>query len=78
MFYINENILCKTVNVHVLSDDYEVTLVELSIKNWRWLCIGLYKPHSQNKKYFFKITSLGLTKTSCEYENIMLIGDLNY
>ena len=31
MFYINENIPCKTVNVEGLPDDCEVTLIELSI-----------------------------------------------
>ena len=47
IFYINENILCKTLNVESLPDDCEVTLIELSIKSRKWLCIGLYKPPSQ-------------------------------
>ena len=34
MIYINENIPCKTVNVEGLLNDYEITLIELSIKNW--------------------------------------------
>ena len=34
MIYINENIPCKTVNVEGLPNDYEITLIELSIKNW--------------------------------------------
>ena len=41
MFYINENIPCKTVNVEGLPDDCEVTLIELSIKSGEWLYIGL-------------------------------------
>ena len=44
MFYINENIPCKTVNVEGLSDDCEATLIELSIKSRKWLYIGLCKP----------------------------------
>ena len=77
MFYINENIPCKTVNVEDLPDDCEVTLIELSIKSRKWLCIGLYKPPSQNEKYFLDNLSLALTKMSCEYENVVLIGDFN-
>ena len=77
MFYINENIPCKTVNVEGLPDDCEVTLIELSIKSRKWLCIGLYKPPSQNEKYFLDNLSFALTKMSCEYENVMLIGDFN-
>ena len=50
-FYINENIRCKTVNVERLPDDCEVCFIGLTIKNWKWLCIDLYKPPSQNEKY---------------------------
>ena len=77
MFYINENIPCKTVNVEGLPNDCVGTLIELSIKSRKWLCIGLYKPPSQNEKYFLDNVSLALTKMSCEYKNIMLIGDFN-
>ena len=77
MFYFNENISCKTVNVEGLLDDCEVTLVELSIKGRKWLCIGLYEPPSQNEKYFLENLSLALTKMSCKYQNLMLIGDFN-
>ena len=64
MFYINENISCKTVTVESLPDYCEVTLIKLSIKSRKWLCIGLYKPLSQNEKYFLDNLSLALTKTS--------------
>ena len=77
MFYVNENIPCKTVNVEGLPNDCVVTLIELSIKSRKWLCIGLYKPPSQNEKYFLDNLSLALTKMSCEYENVVLIGDFN-
>ena len=52
-------------------------LIELSIKSRKWLCIGLYKPPSQNEKYFLDNLSLALTKMSCEYENVMSTGYLN-
>ena len=77
MFYINENISCKPVNVEGLPDDCEVTLVQLSIESREWLCIGLYKPPSQNEKYFLDNLSRALTKMSSEYESVMLIGDFN-
>ena len=41
MFYINENIPCKTINVEGLPEDCEVTLIELSIKNGKWFGFGL-------------------------------------
>ena len=77
MFYISTNIPCKTVNVEGLPGNCEVILIELSSKSRKWLCIGLYKPPSQNEKYFLDNLSLALTKMSSEYENVVLIGDFN-
>ena len=77
IFYINKNIPCKTVNVQGLPNDCEVTLIELSIKSRKWLCFGLYKPPSRNEKYSLDNLSLALTKISCEYENVILIGHFN-
>ena len=42
------------------------TLIELSIKSWKWFCSGLYKAPSQNEKYFLDNLSLAMTKMSCE------------
>ena len=77
MFYYNENILCNTVNVEGLPDSYKVTLIELSNKSRKWLCICLYEPPTQNEKYFPEILSFAVAKMSCEYEDIMLTGDFN-
>ena len=41
MFYINENIPCKTVIAEDLPDDCEITLIESSIKSRKWLTVGL-------------------------------------
>ena len=54
-------------------DDYELILIEFSIKTRKWLCIGLYKPPSQNGKYFFDNLSLILNKQTCEYDNYVHI-----
>ena len=68
MFYINGNISCKLVNVEGLLIDCEVTLIELFIKRWKWVCIGVYQPRSHNDKYFLENLLLALTKMSCEYK----------
>ena len=54
--FINESISCKTVNI-----DCKVTLIDLSIKSRKWLCIGFYKLLPQNEKYFRENLSLALT-----------------
>ena len=47
------------------------------IKTRRCLCIVLYKWPSQNEKYFLDILSKVLSKQTCQFENILLIRDLN-
>ena len=51
-------------------------IFEFLVKTRKWLCIGLYKPPSQNENYFLDILSKVLSKQTCQYENVMLIGDL--
>ena len=57
MFSINTNILCKTVNIENFLDHCEVTLIELSIKRWKWLCIA-YKALQNMKNISLKICHL--------------------
>ena len=77
MFYISENIPCKTVDVEGFPNDCEVALIGLSINSWKWLCIGLCKLPLQNEKYFLDNLTLALTKMSCKYRNVTLIGYFN-
>ena len=49
-FYVNENIPFKVLHLNSAPDDNEVILLEFSIKELRWLCIGVYKAPSQNDK----------------------------
>ena len=52
-------------------------MFEFLVKTRKWLCIGLYKLPSQNENYFLDILSKDLRKQTCQYENVMLIGDFN-
>ena len=47
------------------------------MKNRKWLCIGLYKPPSQNEKYFLDHLSETLDQLTCQYDKTILIGDFN-
>ena len=77
LYYVNENIPCKMVSVEGVPDDCERILIEFSIKIRKWLCIGLYKPPSQNDKYFLDNLSLILNKLTCKFDSIMLMEDFN-
>ena len=64
-------------NIEGVPDDCDITLIEFSIKTRKWLCIGLYKPPSQNDKYFLDNLSLILNKLTCQFDNFILMGDFN-
>ena len=55
----------------------ELILLEFTVKNRRWLCIGIYRPPSQNEKYFIDHFSKTLGQLTCQYDKTMLIGDFN-
>ena len=68
MFYNNESIPCKAVNLKGALDECKIIFNEFSIKILKWLCIGLYKLPSQNDKYFHDNLSLILSKLTCKFD----------
>ena len=52
IFYINEQIPSKVLTLESITGDIEIILVDFTVKNRKWLCIGLYRRPSQNEKYF--------------------------
>ena len=81
---VNENISSKTLNVEDIEKDCEFVLIESSIKTCKWLCIGLYKPPSENEDNFLDNLSLKrynlsllINRLTWQYENFMSIGDFN-
>ena len=54
MFYVNEQIHSKVLSLESIPMDIELILLEFTVKNGRWLCIGIYRLPSQNEKYFIE------------------------
>ena len=52
MFYVNEQIPSKVLSLESIPMDIELILLEFTVKNRRWLCVGIYRPPFQNEKYF--------------------------
>ena len=77
LFYINENIPCKLINDEIIPINIEMIMSEFLIKTRKRLCIGLYKSPSQNEFFFLDIFSKVSSKQTCQYENVILIGDFN-
>jgi len=51
MFYINENIPSRKLDFE-FQDNLEILFIEFSLRNRKWLCIGLYKSPSLNEIFF--------------------------
>ena len=77
MFYVDEQIPSKVLSLRSIPMDIELILLEFTFKNRKWLCIGVYRPPSQNKKYFIDHLSKTLGQLNCQYDKTMLIGDFN-
>ena len=53
MFYGNEQIPIKVLSLESIPMDIELILLEFTVKNRRWLCIGIYKLPSIKRKVFY-------------------------
>ena len=77
MFYVNVQIPSKFLSLESIPMDIELILLEFTVKNRRWLCVGIYRPPYQNEKYFTEHLSKILGQLSCQYDKTMLIWDFN-
>ena len=76
IFYVNKQIPSKVLSLEPIPMDIELILLEFTVKNQRWLCVGIYRPPSQNEKYFIEHVSKTLGQLSCQYDKTMLIGTM--
>ena len=76
IFYINEQIPSKVLTTESIPRDTEIILLDFTVKNRKWLCIGLYKPPSQNEKYFLDHLLKTLGQMTCQYDKT-LIGNFS-
>ena len=77
MFYVNVQIPSKFLSLESIPMDIELILLEFTVKNRRWLCVGIYRPPFQNEKYFVDHLSKTLGQLSRQYDKTVLIGDFN-
>ena len=56
MFYVNEQILSKVLSLESIPMDTELILLEFTVKNQRWVCVGTYRPPSQNENILLTIS----------------------
>ena len=52
MYYVNENIPVRCLDIDSNSNDVETIFLGFSLRKIKCLCVGLYKPPNQNEQYF--------------------------
>ena len=77
MFYVNENIPCRKLSPEQNDSNFEIIFLEITLRNRKWLLIGLYKPPGQKEKGSLENLNSILNKYISKYENIILIGYFN-
>ena len=77
MFYVNEQISSKVLSLKSIPRDSKLILLEFTVKNRRRLCVGPYRPPSQNEKHFIDHLSETLSQLPCQFDRTMLIEDFN-
>ena len=76
MFYVNENLLCKSLTTE-LDNLTDTIFLEVNVQSSKWQFVGCYKPPSQNEEFFISNLSKTINVYSTKYDNILLMGDLN-
>ena len=76
MFYVNENLPCKSLTTEV-DNLTETIFLEVNVQSSKWPFVGCYKPPSQNEEFFISNLSKTINAFSTKYDNILLMGDFN-
>ena len=77
IFYVNQDIPCKTINIFNFPNSLKVLPLEINLRNKKILVIGCYKPPSLNDEYFSDQLHGSLSFYSTTYDNFLLLGDFN-
>ena len=77
MIYVRENIPCRQIPFHDKPSDIEGIFVELNLRKNKWLLMGGYNPAKEKALYFLVHVSRSLDKHMADYDNMLIICDLN-
>ena len=73
IFYVNQDIPCKTINTFNFPNSLEVLPLEISLRNEKILVIGCYKPASLNGEYFLNQLHGTLRSYGTTYDNFLFL-----
>ena len=77
LLYVRDDISSCLLTEYKLQDNSECLLIEINIRKKKWLFCCSYNPNKNNISKHLHCLSKGLDTYISQYDNIMLLGDLN-
>ena len=74
--FVREDIPCKTIK-NDCDADFEEFLVEINLREKKWLRCCSYNPQKSNIVNHLKSICKTLGKLNVTYDNVILLGDFN-
>ena len=76
MFYVNEDLPCKILNIEI-DNLTETIYLEVNVQSFKWLFVVSYKPPSEGEEVFISNLDKTINAFSTKYANILLMGDFS-
>ena len=77
LLYARDDISSCLLTEYKLQDNTECLLIEINIRKKKWLFCCSYNPNKNNISKHLRGLNKGLDTYISQYDNIMLLGDLN-
>ena len=77
IIFVRSDLTCRELKPRVLYLDVECTLLEIRIRQSKWLVVVGYNPHKDQIKHFLDKISVEVDRYIPKYENLLMIGDWN-
>ena len=77
LFYINEKLKCRYLEICLPNTFIEISPLELRLLSSKWLILGTYKRPSHNEPTYVSEIQKLLTYYGSPYDNILFLGDFN-
>ena len=77
IIFIRDGLTCREIKPRSLYPELECTLLELSIRQSKWLVVVGYNPQKENIGSFLEKLSGEVDKHLPKYDNLLMLGDWN-
>ena len=81
----NSRLFCKLCSTRArrrpeleLNSPIETIVLDVVINNRKWALVGAYRPPSMDNTLFTDLFTKGMDLISTKFDNILILGDLNY